>query len=355
MQRQRRLPVPQRPLARERLLMAAVLAALGLASAAVAQPQPFSEEPTQHRSSRPYRSDAERDEPLRDADGRDGRTADTVGGDAGRGIARDGAGEAVLNAEAEAGPFSFTGGVDFRSQYFFRGYNFVSSGVIAQPYANLGYTIFENDQVKITPHAGVWMDFTEQKSPQPPQQFHEFDAIFGVAVGLGDLTLDFQYVYYGYPGDALGETHEIGVNATYDDGRFWERRGAPVTALNPSMALFYEAKDNNDDDYNTYVALGLEPALHECHVGRVPVKVSFPLVLGGSYDGYYQDDDGHNATLGYWMAGIKASIPLPRSGYAMRWTLDAEVDYVRLLADSAEAANGNDADDVVFRLGLSFR
>jgi len=46
------------------------------------------------------------------------------------------------------------------------------------------------------------------------------------------------------------------------DSRFWGS-GSPITGLNPSIALFYETRDDNDDDFNTYVGIGLEPALRE--------------------------------------------------------------------------------------------
>ena len=39
----------------------------------------------------------------------------------------------------------------------------------------------------------------------------------------------------------------------------------------------------------------------------------------------------------------------------IRWAVEAEVDYVRFLADSAENANEGDADDIIFRLGFRLR
>jgi hypothetical protein len=321
MQRQRRL-----------LALAALaglgLAALGPAPAAVAQPQPFTDEPVHYRSNRPYEAEVERAEKQRAAEA----------------------------GEGPESPLRITGGLDVRSQYFFRGYNRISSGLAVQPYADIGYTVFDNGKVAITPHAGGWADIAEQKGPNPPVHINEFRYILGVGVQVSHVLLDFQYVNYSSPSDAFDETREIGVDARYDDRWCWRADSrCPLVALNPSFSLFYEAKDFRDNDYNTFVGVGLEPTLRTFEVGRLPLTVSFPLTVGGSYDGYYKDDDGHTSTFGFWEAGVRCGLPLGRWVYGGRWWVDAEVDYIRLLADSAEAANGHDGDDVVFRLGLSFR
>ena len=347
------------------VLAGPVLAGLGLAAAAApagAQPAPYTDEPQGYRSNRPYPQDAAREQRRQDEAAEARRQAEEPPPprDASREPLRQPPAEPAPRSSAEAAPdpspLVVTGGIDFRDQYFFRGYNFVSSGVIAQPYVQVGYTIFRDQNLALTPHGGAWFDFTENQGPNPPTHFHEFRGNGGLAVQSGSLSLDFQYVQYRSPSDAFqGTVHEVGVDLYYDDGAAWRNDRCPVTGLNPTLSLYYELEDERDDDYNTYVGLGLEPTLRPVDVAKIPVTVSFPLTLGGSYDGYYKDADGHNTNFGYWQAGVRVALPLGRTGYGMRWTLDAEVDYVRLLADSAEAANGHDADDVVLRLGLSFR
>jgi hypothetical protein len=312
-----------------RLLGLAVFAGLGLASAAGpagAQPAPFSEEPTQYRSNKPYQSEVEREQRQRDE-------------------------------EAGILPYSpllVTGGIDFRNQYFFRGYNFVSSGLIAQPYLVAGYTVYNDQGLAVTPHGGAWVDLTEQESPDPPVHIRELRGHGGVAVEAGNLMLDFRYVYYTSPGDAFADSSEVGVDVLYDDSDCW--RDKPVlSGLNPTFSLFRELTDDRDHDLNTYLGVGLEPALKTFEAAKLPITVSFPVTVGGSYDGYYKDADGHNAPFGYWQAGVRAALPLGRSVYGMSWSVDAEVDYIRLMARSTRAANGFDRDDVVFRIGFAFR
>jgi hypothetical protein len=327
MQRQRRL-----------LALAALaglsLAGLGLGAAgpAIAQPAPFSEEPTRYRSNKPYQSEVEREQRRRDE-------------------------EAGARPDS---PLTVTGGVDFRNQYFFRGYNYVSSGLIAQPYLVAGYSVYKDPDLAITPHGGAWFDLTEQSSHREPGEkqsithVREFRGDLGVALEVHKFVFDFQYVFYNSPAEAFSDTHEIGVDVRYDDRAAW--RDKPfLSGLNPTFSLFYEARDERDDDYNTFVGVGIEPALKSFEVGRLPVTVSFPVTVGGSYDGYYKDADGHNSNFGYWEAGVRAALPLGRSVFGLSWSLDAEVDYVNLMARSARAANGFDDSDIVFRIGLAFR
>jgi hypothetical protein len=318
-----------------RLLGFAVLAGLGLAWAAgpaSAQPAPFSEEPTQYRSNRPYQSEVEREERRRE----------------------EAAGVRPYS------PLSVSGGVDFRDHYFFRGYNYVSSGLSAQPYLVAGYTVHRDPNLVVTPHAGVWADFTEQENVNQVQErqtlahVHEVRGDFGVAVAVNKFTFDLQYVYYTSPAEVFDDTQEVGADVRYDDRYCW--RDQPLlSGLNPSLSIFRELQDDRDDDLNTFVGVGLEPALKTFEAGGVPITVSFPVTVGGSWDGYYKDADGHNATFGYWEAGVRAALPLGRSAFGMNWSVDAEVDYISLMARSARAANGFDRDDVVFRLGLAFR
>ena len=342
------MPLQRQRLLQRRLLAPALLAGFGLAAlapSAAAQPQPYSEEPPRYRSNRPYETQKEAEAERAPARAEEGVPP---------GPKAQAAGESEeKTAPARGSPWALTGGADFRDQYFFRGYRYTNSGINFQPYATLNYTAYQEGDFAITPHVGTWLNFTEDQGPESPKHWQEVDLITGIAVDVGDFNLDFQYTYYISPNGFFEDTHEIGVDVRYDDSRFFPRN-CPISGLNPSVAFFYEIKDQTDHDYNTYVGVGLEPTLRDFNVGPVPLSVSFPMALGGSYDGYYQDDDGHNANAGYWQVGVKCGLPLPRTGYGVRWGLEAELDYLRLLADSTENANGGDNDDFTFRIGLKF-
>ena len=346
------------PLQRQRRLLApALLAGLGLAAlapTAPAQPQPYSDEPPRYRSNRPYERTGEEPRPGSSEERvREEARREQQGVEASHPEAQAAGGTEEKSEPKPGDPWSLTGGADFRDQYFFRGYRYTNSGINFQPYATLSYTAYEQGDFALTPHVGTWMNFAEDQGPESPKHWQEIDFIAGIGVDVGDLNFDFLYTYYVSPNGFFEDTHEIGVDVTYDDSRFFPR-DCPLAGLYPSVAFFYEIKDQNDHDYNTYVGVGLEPTLRDFKAGPVPLSVSFPMVLGGSYDGYYQDDDGHNANAGFWQVGVKCGVPMPRTGYGLHWALEAELDYLRLLADSTENANGGDSDDFVFRIGFKF-
>jgi hypothetical protein len=299
-----------------RLLATALFSALGAGTCfpATAAAQEVADAP-QYRSNRPYQSD-------------------------------------VDAANPEGGPFQVTGGVDVRDHYFFRGYNQNSSGVIVQPYFDLLYTVYEKGDFAVTPHVGAWFNLTEEKGPETPKNWNEFDAIVGVAVDWQQFTFDFQWVMFDSPNEAFERSEEVGVNVTYDDSALWPRDFV-FAAINPSVAFFHEYYDKNDSESDMYFGIGLEPQLHPFDVGRLPVTVSFPLTFGGSYNGYFYDDGGGADAAGFWSAGVKAGFDLPTHN-STNCRIEAEVTYIRLLADSVERANGDDNDDVTLRLGFSF-
>jgi hypothetical protein len=301
-----------------RLLIPALLTGLGAATA-LAPPRVAGQEvvePPVYRSSKPYASDVEADNPPRPA-------------------------------------FGVDGGLDYRDQYFFRGYNRASSGVVLQPYFDLKYTLVKEGDFSVTPHAGAFFSLTEQKGPENPQHWNEFRANTGVAVEWEGLVFDFQWQLITSPSELFQRSEEIGVEVRYDDHRLWGRN-SPIAALNPKLSFFHEYYDQNDSEGDAYVGLRLEPELHTFDVGPVPVTLSFPLEVGGSYNGYYFTDEGKVDQVGYWVAGIKAAVDLPVSRKWQTCRLEAEVDYIRLMADSVERANGGDGDDVTLRFGIMF-
>lgn len=300
-----------------RLLVSALFSALG--AGAFVAPQVGAQEvvePPRYRSSRPYASDVEA-------------------------------------ANPKDSPFHLTGGLDLRDQYFFRGYNRASSGAVVQPYFTLLYTIYEDENIAITPHAGAWFNFTEEKGPENPQHWNQFDAIVGVGVDWNRFTFDFQWQMLKSPSEIFQRSEEIGVDIRYDDRHLWPKDSA-IAAVNPSVAFFHEYYDKNDSESDAYVGVGLEPELRPFDVGRTPVTISFPLHFGGSYNGYYFDDRGGVDQAGFWSAGIKAGFDLSSSRNGPQYRLEAEVNYIRLLADSVERTNGGDGDDVMLRVGVSF-
>ena len=258
----------------------------------------------------------------------------------------------VAAANPEPPAFGVDGGLDFRDHYFFRGYH-RTSGLTVQPYFDLNYTVLEEGDFSVTPHAGAFFSFNEENGPENPQHWNEFRGNLGVAVEWSGLVFDFQWMLITSPSEVFERSEEIGVDIRYDDQRLWSKN-SPIAALNPAVSFFQEYYDKNDSESDAYVGLRLEPELHPFDVARVPVTLSFPLEFGGSYSGYYFTDDGNVDQAGYWVAGVKAAVNLPVSRKWQSCRIEAQVDYIRLLADSVERANGGDGDDVTLRFGIVF-
>ena len=258
----------------------------------------------------------------------------------------------VEKANPKPPAFGVDGGLDYRDQYFFRGYH-RASGFILQPYFNLDYRLVDEGDFSVTPHAGAFFSLTEDKGPENPQHWNEFRADVGVAVEWSGLVFDFQWLLITSPNESFERSEEIGVDVRYDDHHLWGK-DSPIAALNPTVSFFHEYYDKNDSESDVYVGVRLEPELHPFDLGSVPLRLSFPLEVGGSYNGYYFTDEGKSDNVGYWIAGIKAAVDLPVSRRWQRCSLEAEVDYIRLMADSVERANGGDGDDVMLRFGVVF-
>jgi hypothetical protein len=301
-----------------RLLLPALLSGLGAGIFFAPQPAAAQEvvDPPVYRSSKPYASDVEA-------------------------------------ANPEPAPFFITGGLDLRDKYFFRGYVRASSGVVLQPYFTANYTIFEDDHLRITPHAGAFFSLTEDKGPETPKHWNEFRGDLGVAFECQDFTFDVQWLLITSPSEEFRRSEEIGIDIHYNDRALWGRSG-PIAALNPTVTFFHEYYDKNDGESDAFVGFTLEPELRPFDVAGCPVTVSFPLAFGGSYNGYYYTDEGKTDQAGYWTAGIKAACELPGARGPSGWRVEAEVDYIRLMADSVEFANGGDSDDVMLRVGVVY-
>ena len=156
--------------------------------------------------------------------------------------------------EAAEKPWAITLTLDVPSQYFYRGYNVVSKGWIAQPAVDFSYTVHEANGLSITPHVAGWFNFTEEKGPNDPQHFAEADLFAGVAFGYSNFELLVDYNFQGYPSrfgvdEGSGQVQEIEFVLSYDDSSHWPE-ASPIAAINPHIGYYREVEDRNDDDLN---------------------------------------------------------------------------------------------------------
>ncbi|MGB7158321.1 MAG: hypothetical protein WBD40_09670 [Tepidisphaeraceae bacterium] len=257
-------------------------------------------------------------------------------------------------AGPNAGSLALTGGLDFTTAYFFRGYLQEDQGLIAQPYLNLYFDISDSEANPITGYVGMWNSFHEEKTGADDGSFgawYESDLYAGVDAGLGGgFTLGAIYTIYTYPNGAFDSIEEIGFKLSYDDTDKW---GLPF-ALRPYAAVYFETKDNNGSE-DTYLEIGIAPTVYTFNEeGDAPIAIAVPVTVGMSLDDYYFDDSGDDEFLGYFSVGVAASMPLPIPSSYGAWSLNGSVTWLQLLADGLETANNDDSTEIIGKLGVSF-
>lgn len=251
---------------------------------------------------------------------------------------------AMPAAEDESSkPWSLEINLDWTSVYADRGYNTVNQGVIVQPSVEFDYTIVDQGGFTITPYVGSWHNITSERiGDGSPRWWAEADVYPGLKFGYANFELDIYYNLMTYPNRSSGQQEEIDVALSYDDSAMWES-SRWFAGFQPHVGIYMEIRDLDDEDCNQYLELGLEPTAKPINLGKWPVTLSLPLLLGTSPDSYYTSDDGHNEFFGYVSAGLKASTPIHLVPGA-DCSLTAEVDWIHMLADSTREAN-NDSDD----------
>ena len=270
-------------------------------------------------------------------------------------LAQDAAAE-IEPADPNTGGLTLSGGIDYTTAYYFRGYNQEDTGFIFQPYATITAALAETDDYAINGYVGIWNSFHEKKtlaSDTGPSTWYESDIFGGLDLVMGKFTIGTVYTFYTYPNGAFNTIQEIGFKVAYDDTDFMKGNGIDF-ALKPYAAIYFETGDGNGTE-DTYLELGVAPSFSVGSVGGTPVTLAVPVVLGMSVDDYYLDDGGDNEFFGYGSIGAFASIPLGDSGKYGAWTLTGGVQYIQLFADSAEAVNdGGENYELLGKVGVSF-
>jgi hypothetical protein len=259
-------------------------------------------------------------------------------------------------AEPEAydpnpGALTLTGGLDYTTGYFFRGYNQEDTGLILQPYATITAALVSSDNFTLNGYVGTWNSFHDKHTAAAGNgnsSWYESDLFGGLDFVFGKFTLGTVYTFYTYPNGAFNTIQEIGFKVAYDDTEFMEGK---FFALKPYAAIYFETADGNGTE-DSYLELGITPSFA---LGKSGITLSVPAVLGMSVEDYYFDSSGDDELLGYGSIGLFASLPLGETGRFGTWTLTGGVQYIQLFADSAEAVNdGGDDNEILGKVGVSF-
>ena len=251
-------------------------------------------------------------------------------------------------ADPNTGALSISGGVDFWSAYYFRGYLQEDQGLIAQPWATVGVSLVDSDDFTLSGYVGIWNSVHSEQTLSDGQNdlWYESDIYAGLSAGFGPFTLGAIYTIYTYPGGAFDIIKEVGVTFAYDDTGL----GLPIQ-FKPYVGAYFETKDSNGTQ-DSYLEVGIAPGISE--VGGSPISLTFPIKAGMSIEDYYLDSDGDDTFFGYTQVGVVASLPLPLPAKYGSWSLNAGVHWLHLCADSVQSANDDDEDEILGSVGVSF-
>jgi hypothetical protein len=235
-------------------------------------------------------------------------------------------------------------GVSFVSAYYSRGFNLENQGLIAQPYANLYFSLYEGEGFinKVSLNLGIWSSL---HSHQPNKSsttdaWYEFDYTPGVSVTfLKDFTLTTTYFEFVSPNDSFKTARSINVSLAYNDsallGAFSLK---PYVTFNQSIEGAVGAQAGAQ-----YYEVGITPGLPAFGI----VSVSLPIKAGFGSNGFYS-----GKSFGYVSAGPAVAVALPfiPSAYGT-WTFTTGVTYYKLNGSTLNTPSG-DENDVVFSGGI---
>jgi hypothetical protein len=263
------------------------------------------------------------------------------------------AADAAAPADPNTGKITLSGGVDFPTQYIFRGIKQEDSGFIAQPWATVDFSLYKGD----APLNGINLYFNTWNSLHSEQTgstdggaeiWYESDFTMGLNFGLFDnFTAGVAYVAYTSPNDAFNTVQEIDLSLAYNDAAFWESVGLPFGGLQPSMLVAFEFDNQADggSDKGTYLQIGIKPGFTLIQSETMPVTLSFPTLVGLSLDKDYYESGRTSSTFGYFSTGAVLSMPLAfiPSDYGA-WSAYAGC-HLMTLGESADDFNDGDTPD----------
>jgi hypothetical protein len=300
--------------------------------------------------------------------------------------------EGTLADLKEPVKWALTGGLDYATAYMHRGYLHQDSGLIVQPFVTVACAWEAAHELTLTPYATFWNSIDlDSKDVSGPlgglpcailhhhaggaltslgkfynlaswangnltgtgADWYQTEWMVGAVLRWRDLWIDLKYDFYAYPTGIFLPIQEIGGKMSYDVASCWrETKPDSQFFLRPYVSLFQETV-NYYDDNATYFEVGVEPSFR-CELWGQRIGITLPVALGMSLDNYYVDvATGQNEFIGYWSAGAVASMALPTGSKLGNWYLTGSVIYYHLVANSLKAIDGT-SDEVVGKIGVSF-
>lgn len=237
-------------------------------------------------------------------------------------------------------------GIALTNEYIFFGLVQDKDTVIAQPYLNLNFSLYEGEGFlnSVTFQLPLWASVHDINKPRPLnghstlKDWYEFDISPGFSFGFAknwNLTIS-DYIYTS-PGDYFETSHNLNLALTYDDSDLLK-----AFALHPHF-YFLQELDNHSGlalvngvpyssgaDQGQYYEFGIAPGHTFAEKSTYPVTLTFPATVGFGTSGFYGE------FFGYFSTGASVSVPMAfiPSAYGS-WTTSVSGLYYRLGTNAA--------------------
>jgi len=266
---------------------------------------------------------------------------------------------APAEAKPNTGRVSLSGGVDWTTDYYFRGIRQEDKDWIFQPYGDVTFKLVEGTPTfgNLGLTVGLWNSLHGgptgvDGNRTDPDLWYESD--FYTKLGwtfFEDFSSAITYTAYMSPNDSFGTVQELAFSLGYNDSKLL----GPF-ALNPSVLVAFELKGQADAGRHrgVYLQTGITPGYTFNAKGTYPVTLTVPLLVGLSLSDYYEFGTGKDDTFGFLQVGVGVSVPLafiPASFGS--WTIKGSVNMLHL-GDNLKAVNNNDGTEVIGTIGLAF-
>ena len=193
------------------------------------------------------------------------------------------------------GNISVGAGIDFVSDYYFRGIVQETGGVVAQPWLEAGIAVNDNFSFAV----GTWNSLhSVQAEGETVPSWYESDFYAGLSGATGSTAIDVTYTKYMSPRGSWGSVKELAIGVGYDTFI------APYATIAIEMDSGGGADGGSND--GTYFELGVEPGLP---LDTDTYSVSIPIALGLSLSDYYEGGTS-DSSFGFFSLGASLGIPL---------------------------------------------
>ena len=230
----------------------------------------------------------------------------------------EGSGKEAKNLVEETKKSCITGdlGVTFVTKYISRGVVLEDQGVIAQPYADIFFKVYDGGDSafinSVTLNASVWSSL-HSHHPQDSAgntlgAWYEFDYTPGIAVTfLKNFTLTTSYFEFDSPDGSFNAARSINGTLAYNDTDL-----LGVFALHPHFTVLKEVQGGGHPQgfaglgpNGWYFEPGIAPSFTLVKDGPLPVTLTLPVTAGFGSEGFYNED-----SFGYFSAGGQVAVGL---------------------------------------------